>query len=809
MTPVRLRILGTVTILLALIGLAATFDRLGQLFYGGGLTAVGMAAGGSAGFALIVLGALDVLLEVGLLAVGVGLLRLRQGVRLAGLVLGLLCMVLAIVWPAVQYFFLLRDALRRVWEQAPDPVLFALFVLFFFVARYALWFAYGAWLALSMHRWGAPPRASHGATAVRAAPPRAASPPRADPTPAGRRAATNAPRHWPAVYVDHWLPQMPAYNQLGVLHALLEGLKDQARPALAQRLLYDDGIVGVPLVIEEAGRRTAVLVYPEASPGAAAHYSGMRSLLRQREGMQAVYYAPAALLPAAPAQVVVPLDTPHFSRAEQRPPTEYALWWPTPDDPLFASSPALAHLDSWFEALDGYGYVLLSSFAKELDLLPEQEDDSSDGPARLVRLPAEALVLPVNGPANLQLCLHASRDEGLWLAFDTARTSGADRNRLLGLLARLARELGARRGRLPVSEEEQARALDHWRRARQDLLEREAAGVPDLRLGAILESSGGLRVCLANVSTAEERQALLTRSQPSASLSDFARSQLDHALRVAGSVAAQSDEEDPDGPTEPNLQPFAALRVGEDVYTVTLPFTPEPEAVAYAPSVVRDYPGADAVAVVCDGFLRSGGERFDALLVRAQERGGERSHVFAQRYQRVDGGVSPVGDWILHGLASSLLPAAAEPGAHPPDPEAEAYAREILRELVEWMRLGADDSGAELYGEQDALVTPSLYSRIDGRTHTARFMMASLPGAEEAARATLAESPRADCAVLVCDWVATRNGRPDRSFRLRAQQRGRRHSWVFAQGYEPPQAGKRFEVRGELTLLRQAESLFP
>jgi hypothetical protein len=63
--------------------------------------------------------------------------------------------------------------------------------------------------------------------------------------------------------------------------------------------------------------------------------------------------------------------------------------------------------------------------------------------------------------------------------------------------------------------------------------------------------------------------------------------------------------------------------------------------------------------------------------------------------------------------------------------------------------------------------------------------------------------------VLVYDCVATRNGEPDRWFGLRAQQRGAAHSWVYAQRYGVPQRGETFAFSGELTLVRQRESLFP
>jgi hypothetical protein len=46
--------------------------------------------------------------------------------------------------------------------------------------------------------------------------------------------------------------------------------------AFHQQLLYEDGVLTLPLVVEEQDLRTAVLAYGEADASAVAHYSGMR-----------------------------------------------------------------------------------------------------------------------------------------------------------------------------------------------------------------------------------------------------------------------------------------------------------------------------------------------------------------------------------------------------------------------------------------------------------------------------------------------------------------------------------------------------
>jgi hypothetical protein len=65
------------------------------------------------------------------------------------------------------------------------------------------------------------------------------------------------------------------------------------------------------------------------------NWFGVRALLRSRENATAVYYGPQALAPTKPGGVLQPIDTPLFSKREAPRDAAFALWWATPDDPLF------------------------------------------------------------------------------------------------------------------------------------------------------------------------------------------------------------------------------------------------------------------------------------------------------------------------------------------------------------------------------------------------------------------------------------------------------------------------------------------
>jgi hypothetical protein len=621
------------------------------------------------------------------------------------------------------------------------------------------------------------------------------------------RVATNAPRHWPAVGGEDWSRDNAAINYVLVGGSLAQGSGSAGRPlqlGFMQDYLYADGILRVPLVVEEEGQRTAVFAYPVADAAAAGHYSAARSLLRQRERMNAVYYAPGPIAPEKPATVLEPLDTPHFSTPDaERAPAAYALWWASAEAPSLAGSPVLSHLDHWFESLDGYASYLFTAFVRELELAGDAGGGKPE--ARLYAIPDEPFLAPVDGPAESKLYLHASQAEGLWLALDVRDTAPARRALLLGLLADLAARVrrAAEEMGLPPREEDR-RALAFWRRTREDALAKEAGGAEGLVLGRIAEE-GAARTRMPGATTAAERAAHRPTALPSEALTDFARGEIERAFVEIRKAAGAGGEEGP------NLHPFVTARVGAQTQRTVLFLYTEPEAVAAAPQVLAERDGAELAALVCDGYLREGEKRTDAVIVHAQERGSAASHLFAQRYRPAAGGrpLALVGNWTLVGSGPSLF-ADGGPQACAEQPE-EALARfveECLAGHLRWITIG-DPSGAELYREGAPLFSPRLELRVGSETFTSVFALGNLAWAEGVCPKTIAEKPDARFAVLLYDDVTTVDGRHARSLRLRGQERGAPRSWVYAQAYEVPTKGRPFTTSGALRLLGPAPSLFP
>jgi hypothetical protein len=624
--------------------------------------------------------------------------------------------------------------------------------------------------------------------------------------------STNAPPHWPRLTADKWSIDAPEVNYLVLGAELLragEASGTDLDITYYKGLLYEDGIVTLPLVVEEKGQQTAVFAYGAANANASAHYSGMRALLRQREQINACYYAIGALSPTKSSNVIERLDTPHFHPTEQeRPDAEYALWWPTPEDPRLADSPALSYLDRWFETLDGYDWLLFTSFVKTLELVEFEED-------QLFALPEQAMMEQVDGPGDLKLYLHASKGEGLWTAFHIKDTSASDRNLLLKHLA----DLGA--GHRKLIEEKDAdglaadkgRALGFWRTARDEALRKEANGESDLRVGYIVES-GSARWRAPGASSAAERKEASARldystsSGGSGDLGDFVFDQLDYALETV--VEAEPHTQNGE-PNEPNLHPFVAIRKGDNVYRTTLHFFTEQEVIQTCPGIIREHGDVDMVAIVWDGIVRQGEERSDAILAQAQAKGDAECRFFGQRYRPPHGGqpAAALGNSFMSGTAPSLLPPVSrEEPPPPPSDELRRFVQEVVGTTLKWIAIG-DPSGMNLYQEGMTLFSPNLELDVGDKTLSNRFVFGNLLWATGASRKVITENKMSRKAVLVYDDVTTLNGKDARSLRFQASEPGAPCSWIFVQAYETPQGGKPFTIKGSLELLSHAEPLFP
>lgn len=607
---------------------------------------------------------------------------------------------------------------------------------------------------------------------------------------------TNAPRHWPKIELDQF--ENPGLNLImigGQLASLLQPPK--VTLAFLRDFLYEDGILRVPIVVEENGVKTCVFSYSKHDKDAAAHYSGVRSLLRSREQATAVYYGPEALAPTKPGLVLQPIDTPLFSKEDGSKDGEFALWWATPEAPRFAGSEERAFLDRWFESLDGYGFLILTAFLRDLEL--------ADGKDSIYALPSQPLLQPLTGPGDTRMLLHASDREGLFLAFDEA-TPPSRRRLLLKLLADFAvqyrRAIDAR-GLAPRAEEK-GPGLASWVAIRDAALAKEERGETGLKLHAVAVRDGQPQ---RDPNATGDRDRDTRPKTPGREELDFGMDLLERVLaRLKPGQAAGSSDQALGGP---NFFPVIAARVGADVVERQVPFEDAEVAQAAAGRALDEWPDAEIVAVLVDAAIRENGARTDIFDLKIEHRKGERAAALVQRYRVADGGaLELVGRPTATASERFLLPAGAsrEPA---PDAALVALAQQALQAIVASLTV-LEPSGIRGDDPDDVLLSPSALvgKPGDARPLTVRFMLQGPITAAMSCYAQLQQEP-AEWVVFHLDDLVSRNGIPERRLRLCVQRRQDPGMAVFDQRYETPRQGRPFALRGGLEFKRWGGSMFP
>jgi hypothetical protein len=600
---------------------------------------------------------------------------------------------------------------------------------------------------------------------------------------------TNAPKHWPAVELNP--VGIPGADLLAVAVGLAEVAKAPGNGmALLREFVYDDGILRVPVVIEEAGKKTGVFVYGADHADPAGHYTGARSLLRSRENMNAVYYASASVAPAKPAMVLEPIDTPFFRKPEKDPgDASYSLWWSTPEDPLFTHSEDRRLLDRWFAALDGYGWLLFTAFLRDLELA-ELEDKKP------VAMPAQPFLHPLEGPGETSLLLHAGENEGAFLAFNEATTTVARRRTLLRLLANFAetyREAIKARS-IPPREQEQGQVT--WAGIRDRALEQEATGASGLRVHSI-DVKDGQPVRTPHAQTAADRSS--RPALPSRETLDFAMDLVDRVVaRIGGATSGSSDQQ----LGQPNAFPTMAVRAGGALYERQLPYEDAEMAQGAAARLLDEWPDLEVAALLLDAAIRENGHRVDIFSVVVQNRAEGSTADLIQRYRSSGGRVELLGNPSASSRSPFLDPKTEDD--HPPDPTLQAFTEEIVKTIVADLTI-LEPSGMLGDDPQAVLTTPSAILGLGAaseRPRNIRFMLQGpIIAAMSCARA-VSEEKDVRFVVYYFDDLVTRDGAPDRRIRLCVQRARDPQTGIFELPYEGPRKGVAWKARGPLLFRR-------
>jgi len=253
--------------------------------------------------------------------------------------------------------------------------------------------------------------------------------------------ASNAPYHWPNLYVDFTDPGDWDRSSLRFVDELFGALEEQGgHPSLTsvrQLRLTDEGIVKVPGLVEDNGRTVPVFLFPKAGPDASAEWAGLLEIYGALGEPPPVYYAIEPMRPAPPRKTLLKFHPEVFAKPEAPMPTgEYAMWWTTPEDPDFATSKTVASIDRAFRALEGYESYVLAAILKAVG--------AAEGDARRVPLPEDGLSLKIQGPEFAPVVVTAMQEKGLRFHLHTKSTSTKYRERFWKLFAEYAEERRSR-----------------------------------------------------------------------------------------------------------------------------------------------------------------------------------------------------------------------------------------------------------------------------------------------------------------------------------------------------------------------------
>ena len=116
----------------------------------------------------------------------------------------------------------------------------------------------------------------------------------------------------------------------------------------------------------------------------------------------------------------VAFDPSFWSPMEQAPSGEYAMWWPTEDDPSFARSEVRGHIGRAYRAAEGIESYVLAELLYRLGIL--------DQDTLRITFPDEPIYASFETPEGLPVVFSASREKGMRFHFHTKLTAAKYRN---------------------------------------------------------------------------------------------------------------------------------------------------------------------------------------------------------------------------------------------------------------------------------------------------------------------------------------------------------------------------------------------
>ena len=190
--------------------------------------------------------------------------------------------------------------------------------------------------------------------------------------------ATNAPSSWPAIPFNE---DSKTLTKLHLLTALEAGLRNHGEfrvVAQEHHEFFDRGMLTVDAVVEGPTGRWPVFLYPEANEAAARHFLAVNRYrpIGHRIGPP-VHLAPSPLPEAAqalPLSELLRMDRLPVSMSPFPRPGRYAMWFASPDDPIFSTSPVAGLIDDYYRRVRGLETRLFAEFLVDTEIASGQDE---------------------------------------------------------------------------------------------------------------------------------------------------------------------------------------------------------------------------------------------------------------------------------------------------------------------------------------------------------------------------------------------------------------------------------------------------
>lgn len=201
---------------------------------------------------------------------------------------------------------------------------------------------------------------------------------------------------------------------------------------VAATRLTAEGVVYVPLRVQDRNGQFDVFLYPGATAQDAAHYAAVELLARQTKGFKPLYYAPKPLPTlSAPISVKVARQDDWFLETVKGdfPKGQYAMWWPTGQE-NFSTSITMHTLNRIYEGMNGIESYIGASIAKAIGLLEDKN-------VVRIRLPTNFTYQHACGPEGTPMVVSMSQEKGIRFHFHAKQTSPEYRDLFLKHVAGL------------------------------------------------------------------------------------------------------------------------------------------------------------------------------------------------------------------------------------------------------------------------------------------------------------------------------------------------------------------------------------